>query len=356
MDGSLGHHVRTGSVRYSLVIPIFNEEDTLPTLIERLTALIDSLDAPAEVVFVNDGSRDDSYDLMVRANRADPRIKLINLSRNFGHQIAITAGMDFARGDAVIVMDADLQDPPEVVPDLIARWKEGYDVVYAVRGERQGETRFKRLTAHWFYRVIQLLSSVHIPSDAGDFRLVDRRALDVLGTMRERDRFVRGMFSWMGLKQIGVPYVRHSRDAGKSKYPIGRMLSLAVSGIVGFSDAPLRLAIWLGALISFGAMAYGVYIFALSIGGAQLVPGWTSTIVFLSLLGGVNLIMTGITGIYVGRIHEEVKNRPLYVVDDIQGISDTASPRGAHIARRASMEAAVEPAADRASEEGADAR
>lgn len=324
MDGTIGQ--AAGNCRYSIVVPIFNEEEMLPALIERLAGLMDTLDGPAEAVLVNDGSRDRSHDLMETAHRRDPRFKVVGLSRNFGHQVAITAGMDFARGDAVIVIDADLQDPPEVIPELIARWKAGYDVVYAVRTARKGESVFKRATARLFYRVINSLSSVPMPLDVGDFRLVDRRALKAFLSLRERDRFVRGLFGWVGLKQTGVPYERHAREKGETKYPLGKMIRLAITGIIGFSDAPLRLAIWSGALISVSAMLYGFYIFIIWLTGIRLVEGWASTMVILSILGGVNLMTTGVIGLYVGRIHQEVKNRPLYIVDQILGLEAAVQP------------------------------
>ena len=231
---------------YSLVIPIFNEEDTVPELVTRLTGVLERLDGDAEVILVDDGSSDASYERMQAAHDADPRFKLLRLSRNFGHQIAVTAGLDVAAGNAVIVMDADLQDPPEVALDLAARWRDGYDVVYAVREEREGDTAFKRATASGFYRLFRRMSDVDVPLDVGDFRLVDRRALDAFRSMRESNRYVRGMFSWIGFRQVGVPFRREERYAGETKYPLRKMLKFATDGIVSFSAYPLRLALKVG--------------------------------------------------------------------------------------------------------------
>jgi polyisoprenyl-phosphate glycosyltransferase len=313
--------------KYSLIVPVFNEEAVIPTLIERLTELLARLDGPSEVICVNDGSRDRSLDLLIEANRRDPRLKVVSLSRNFGHQTAITAGADLAAGDAVVIIDADLQDPPEVVLEMVERWKQGYDVVYGLRTERQGESFFKRTTARVFYRLLNGATSTPIAMDAGDFRLVDRRALDAFRGMREHSRFVRGMFSWLGLRQTGVSYVRHARAAGTTKYPLARMLRLAFDALIGFSDLPLRLSIWIGALVSLGAVLYALYAVVLWVTGYRnLVHGWTSTVVVIAFLGGVNLVMTGIVGLYVGRIHEEVKNRPLYIVESTAGFDRLPHP------------------------------
>ena len=299
---------------YSLVIPIFNEEAVLPLLLHRLDALLPRLDGPAEVIIVDDGSEDTGSIVAAARAREDSRFRYLALSRNFGHQVAITAGMDVARGEAVIVMDADLQDPPEVLLDLVAKWREGYEIVYARRLSRDGETRLKLWTAKLFYRALRMLTAVDIPENVGDFRLVDRRAVEAFRAMPERDRFVRGMFGWMGFRQTAVTFHRPSRAAGSTRYGWSKMIRLAFDGIVSFSDAPLRLALWLGTIVSVGSLAYGATIVWQSMHDAQFVAGWASTIVLLSLLSGVNLLMTGIVGLYVGRIHAEVKRRPLYVV------------------------------------------
>jgi dolichol-phosphate mannosyltransferase len=307
---------------YSIVIPVYNEEETLPTLHERLTSLLEQLDGSAEVILVDDGSRDDSFARMMEMSMCDPRFKVLQFSRNFGHQAAVTAGLDFAAGNAVIVMDADLQDPPEAVLAMAARWREGFDVVYAVRRQRAGENRFKRFTAAAFYRLLRRLTDVDIPADVGDFRLVDRKVLDAYKTMRESDRFVRGMFSWVGFKQTGVMYDRRERFAGETKYPLRKMMMFAVDGIVSFSNAPLRLALGLGfvvALVSFVGAFVAIF---LKITGAFTVPGWASITFVTSFLGGVQLIVLGVVGEYVGRTYAETKRRPLYIVNHSAGLAD----------------------------------
>jgi dolichol-phosphate mannosyltransferase len=311
---------------YSFVIPAFNEVDALPALYERLTVVLEQLDGSAEVILVDDGSKDETFARMLEMSIRDPRFKALRLSRNFGHQAAITAGLDFAVGKAVIVMDADLQDPPEVVLALAKRWREGFEVVYAVRTERRGERRFKRLSAAAFYRLLRKVAPVDIPADVGDFRLVDRKALDAYKTMRESDRYLRGMFSWVGFKQIGVPYERAERLAGETKFPLRRMMTFAIDGLVSFSIAPLRLALALGFLVSAGAFVYGFVAILLKVSGAFTVPGWTSVIFVTSLLGGVQLMVLGVVGEYVGRTYAEAKNRPLYIVSQSAGLSESAAP------------------------------
>lgn len=316
---------------YSLVIPIFNEEAVLPILLHRLDALLECLDGPAEVVIVDDGSRDAGSIVAAARAREDSRYRYLALSRNFGHQIAITAGMDVARGDAVIVMDADLQDPPEIVLDLVAKWREGYDIVYARRLTRDGESRFKRATARIFYKALRALTSVEIPENVGDFRLVDRRAVEAFRAMPERDRFVRGMFGWMGFRQTAVSFHRPSRAAGETRYGLAKMIRLGLDGIVGFSDAPLRLALWLGSIVSLASLVYGAAILLWALRDGGFVTGWASTVVLLSLLSGVNLLMTGVVGLYVGRIHAEVKHRPLYLVGRAVGFdADEAAAAEMH--------------------------
>jgi polyisoprenyl-phosphate glycosyltransferase len=327
------------AVRYSIVIPIFNEEAVLPILLRRIDALMDSLDGPVETIFVDDGSTDCSSIVLEAKARDDHRCRYIGLTRNFGHQIAITAGMDAAGGDAVIVMDGDLQDPPEVVLEMIAKWKEGYHIVYGRRLGREGEGAFKRWTADLFYRLLGRLSAIEIPSEVGDFRLVDRKALDAFRAMPEHDRFVRGMFAWLGFRAAEVAFRRPARAAGESKYPLRKMVRLAVNGVIGFSDAPLRLAIWAGMSVSGLALLYGFYVIGLSLVGSHLVTGWSSTVVIVSFLCGVNMLMTGIMGLYVGRIYAEVKGRPLYVVGRRAGFereraaAETPSEQMAAVAR-----------------------
>jgi dolichol-phosphate mannosyltransferase len=309
-------------LRYSFVIPVFNERESLPELHRRLSKVVAQLGGDAELLFVDDCSFDGSYDVLVQLQRADPRVKVIRFARNFGHQVAITAGLDFALGDAVIVMDADLQDPPEVVPDLVARWEEGYEVVYAVREAREGEPWLKRVTAAWFYRVLRRIASVEMPLDAGDFRLVDRAALDAFRSMRERNRYVRGMFSWVGYRQIGVPYHRPERFAGEPKYSFRKSLTLAADGLVSFSNAPLRLALIGGFFFSTVAFLVGIFAIVAKLAGAFVVPGWASILVAVSFIGGVQLTLLGMLGLYVGRIYEEVKSRPLYVIREAHGIDE----------------------------------
>jgi polyisoprenyl-phosphate glycosyltransferase len=326
---------------YSLVVPIYNEEVVIPILLRRLDALLDSLDAPGEAIFVDDGSSDTSAIVIEGKARADRRYRLIKLSRNFGHQVAITAGLDHAAGRAVVVMDADLQDPPEVVHAMIARWKEGYDVVCAERASRRGESSFKLMTARLFYRLIGALGEAPVPRNVGDFRLIDRKALNSFLAMPERDRFVRGMFAWIGFRHGTVSFDRPPRAAGTSKYSLRRMTALAANGLVSFSDAPLRLALWAGAAVSALALVYGLTVIGRwAFGDPSLARGWSSTIVVIAGLGGANMLITGLIGLYVGRIHAEVKRRPLYIVERAVGfeeapanvrrparISESASPR-----------------------------
>lgn len=298
----------------SIVIPVYNEEESLPALAERLSAVFGGAALDYELVLVNDGSRDRSWSIMCALRERDPRITLVDLARNFGHQVAITAGMDCARGSAVAVMDADLQDPPEVVLAMLARIREGYDVAYGQRTVRQGETVFKRASAALFYRMLQRLTSVDIPLDTGDFRVLSRRAVEVLGAMREKHRFVRGMVAWLGFRQIAVPYDRAARHAGVTKYPLRKMLRFALDATISFSLVPLRLATWTGFLTALGCLGYAGYaVWAKLVGGVEL-PGWASLMVAVLFLGAVQLVCLGIIGEYLGRIYEEVKGRPLYVI------------------------------------------
>ena len=292
--------------------------------------------------------RDDTSAIVIEAKaRADTRYRLIKLSRNFGHQIAITSGLDHASGRAVIVMDADLQDPPEVVLEMIAKWKEGYDIVSAERVSRQGESRFKRATADLFYRLMGRLGDAPMARNAGDFRLVDRKALDCFLAMPERDRFVRGMFAWIGFRQGIVTFDRPPRAAGSSKYSLGKMVALAASGLVSFSDAPLRLALWAGGAVSALAFVYGLSVIGRwALSDPSLERGWSSTIVVIAALGGANMLMTGVVGLYVGRIYAEAKRRPLYIVERATGFDDASAP--ARQPARANESASPRPARARA--------
>ena len=316
---------------YSLVVPIFNEEAVLPVLLRRLDNLLPRLDGPAEVIFVDDGSIDASPIVLEARARADARFRFLRLSRNFGQQVAMTCGVARARGQAVVIMDADLQDPPEIMLDMIAKWREGFEIVYAQRLSREGESKFKLFTANLFYRVMSKLSEVDLPENVGDFRLVDRKAIDSFLAMPERDRFVRGMFSWIGYRQAVVQFHRPARAAGETKYSFAKMLRLAASGLVSFSDAPLRAALWIGVAMCAVAAAYALIVVAMWLAGAHLPRGWSSIIVVTTFLGGANMLMTGVLGVYIGRIHTEVKRRPLYFVDRAIGFE---APAVAEPARR----------------------
>lgn len=300
----------------SIILPVFNEEQILPALYTRVSGVMQTLGETYEILFVNDGSRDDSLALLKSFSAADPALRIVSLSRNFGHQIAITCGLDHASGEAVVIMDADLQDPPEVIPQLIAKWREGYDVVYAVRENRRGEGLFKRGTAACFYRALRFLSHVDIPLDTGDFRLLSRRAVNALHSVRERSRFVRGLVSWIGYRQTGVTFARDERQAGETKYPFRKMLRFAVDGITTFSFAPLQAATYLGFMTAGSSFLYILYAVLLRLFTERAVPGWTSLMVAVLFVGGVQLIALGIIGEYLGRVYDEVKQRPLYLVDE----------------------------------------
>jgi len=306
----------------SVVVPIFNEEETLEALYRRLHQVLDAGAEAYEVIFVNDGSRDGSEDLLREFHRRTPAFKTINFSRNFGHQVAVTCGLDHAAGDAIIVMDGDLQDPPEVLPALIERWREGYEVVYAVRQGRK-ENVFKRAAYKAFYWILHRVSYLDIPLDSGDFSLVDRRVVEVLRAMPERNRFVRGLRTWAGFRQIGYEYAREARYAGESKYSLGKLLKLAFDGLVSYSYVPLRLVSNVGLLVSGSALAYMGYLLLARLFGDVPIQGWTSTVVIELFLGGVQLLSLGVIGEYVGRIFEEVKQRPHYIVRDRVGFAQS---------------------------------
>jgi dolichol-phosphate mannosyltransferase len=303
----------------SVVVPIFNEQQTLDRLVERLTSTLDGAGETFEVVFVNDGSHDRSAELLRSHHARDPRLKCITLSRNFGHQVAVTCGLDHAAGDAVIVMDGDLQDPPEVLPGLISRWREGFDVVYAVRRRRK-ESWAKVLAYKAFYWILRRVSYLDIPLDSGDFSLMDRRVVDLMATMPERNRFVRGLRTWVGLRQTGFEYERDARFAGESKYSFTKLLRLAFDGLVSYSFAPLRMVSNLGMLVSLSALAYMLYLMIARLFGDTTIQGWTSTVVIVLFLGGIQLLSLGIIGEYIGRIFDEVKQRPQYVVSESLGV------------------------------------
>jgi dolichol-phosphate mannosyltransferase len=306
----------------SVVIPCYNEEEVIHETIKRLKAFCAKLNGlDVELIFVDDGSRDRTRTLLKDYAQRDPRIKVIGFARNFGHQIAVTAGIDAAAGDAVVLIDADLQDPPEVVHEMIVKWREGYDVVYGTRTERAGESRFKLATARGFYRLLNKLSNVPIPLDTGDFRLMSRSVVDTLRAMPERDRFVRGMVSWVGFKQTALPYKRAIRFAGESKYPLRKMLRFATDGILSFSTKPLQMSVGLGmlsAMLAMGGIGYALW---LRLFTNMWVEGWTALMIAVLFMGGVQLISVGILGEYIGRIYNEVKQRPLYVVQEYTGFA-----------------------------------
>jgi glycosyltransferase involved in cell wall biosynthesis len=310
---------------YSFVIPLFNEEEALPELHRRLVGAADRLDGPVEFILVDDGSTDRTAEIAAGLRADDDRVKLVGLSRNFGHQLAISAGLDFASGDAVVIMDGDLQDPPELVPELAERWRAGNDVVYAVRSARPGETRFKRGTASLFYRLMGKLTSIEIPLDAGDFRLVDSRVAQIVANMREPDRYLRGMFAWVGFRQTAVPYERPARAAGEGKYTLGRMLRFAVDGLLSFSTAPLRITLASGFAIAGLAFLAGITAVVLKLAGAFETPGWASLVVVLTFFSGIQLIVLGTIGLYVGRIYLQGKSRPLYLVSGTAGFERPAA-------------------------------
>lgn len=307
--------------RFSVVAPVFNEEALVEEFYRRVRAVMEGLGESWELVLVNDGSRDRSPELMDQLHAQDPEhVVILHFARNFGHQLSITAGADHARGDAVVVIDSDLQDPPEVIPDLIAKWREGYEVVYGVRAEREGETWFKLFTANLFYRLIQALTDVVIPMEAGDFRLLDRKVVDVMREMREGHRFVRAMVSWVGFRQIGVPYRRLARKAGETKYPFRKMFRLALDAVTGFSFIPLKLALWTGAFAAGAGLLLALALLVLRLGGTLPLAGQGLTASLILFIGGVQLFIMGILGEYIGRIYDEVRRRPLYIIREIKRV------------------------------------
>jgi glycosyltransferase involved in cell wall biosynthesis len=304
----------------SVIIPCYNEEEVIAETMKRMKAFCEELqDLDIEMIFVDDGSRDRTRELLKAYSAEDPRIKLIAFARNFGHQIAVTAGIDAANGDAVVLIDADLQDPPEVVHKMIAKWREGYDVVYGTRTEREGESAFKLRTARSFYRLLNRLSDVPIPLDTGDFRLMSRNVVATLRAMPERDRFVRGMVSWVGFRQTALPYRRARRFAGVSKYPLSKMLRFATDGILSFSTKPLQMSVAMGMACASFALLGILYALFLRLFTSIWVEGWTALMIAVLFIGGVQLICVGILGEYVGRIYNEIKQRPLYVVQEYLG-------------------------------------
>ena len=302
--------------KYSIIAPIYNEADNIPILYKRIQEVMDQTRETWELIMVDDGSQDGSTDLIRDLSMNDSRIRPVIFARNFGHQIAVTAGLDYSRGDAVVVIDADLQDPPEVILDMIQQWQDGYEVVYAIRSEREGETWFKEFTASIFYRLIYRITDVDIPLDTGDFRLLDRKVVSVMGQMRERHRFLRGMSVWVGFKQTGVTYKRAARLAGETKYPFRKMLKFATDAITSFSYFPLQMAMYLG-FISAGISILAIpVVVIMRASGSQAFFGQASTLISVLFLGGVQLVSLGILGEYIGRLYDEAKGRPLYIVSE----------------------------------------
>ena len=308
----------------SVVVPVYNEAEVLPEFHQRLGQELDRLNLHAEIIYINDGSRDPSLDLLRQIRSGDRRVAILNLSRNFGKEVAVTAGLDHVRGDAAIVIDADLQDPPELISSLIAKWHEGFDVVYATRRERRGETWAKRATASLFYRVMHGIGDVSIPEDTGDFRLLNRRCLEALASCRERRRFMKGLFAWVGFNQTAITYDRPPRHAGRTKWNYWRLWNFAIEGITSFTIAPLKAATYCGLVAAMGTFIYGTFIVVRTLILGRVVPGYASLMTVLLFSTGVQLIAMGVIGEYVGRIFVEVKGRPLYLLDAYIPARDTA--------------------------------
>ncbi len=314
------------TIRYSIIVPCYNEEASLPELYRRLKEVMEQTNELWELVLINDGSHDRTPQMMAELHASDDRVNYIDFARNFGHQIAVTAGLDYAQGEAIVMIDADLQDPPELILEMIEQWKAGYKVVYAVRSKRKGESWFKLFTAKLFYRIIYRITDVDIPMDTGDFRLMDRKVVSALKQMKERHRFIRGMTSWVGFKQTGVEYVRQERYAGETKYPLRRMLKFAGDAITGFSYFPLQLATFLGFIVAALSGLGMVGVIVARLFGNQAFFGQATTLVMVLFLGGVQLLSLGVIGEYLGRIYDEVKGRPMYVVNEAVGFKPKDNP------------------------------
>ncbi|NLI57293.1 MAG: glycosyltransferase family 2 protein [Clostridium sp.] len=307
----------------SVVVPLYNEEEVILETYKRLKKVLDSTNESYEIIFVNDGSRDKTEEMAHEICNNDPKIKLINFARNFGHQIAITAGMDFSEGQAIVVIDADLQDPPELIPKMLEKWKEGYDVVYGKRLAREGETFFKKFTAKVFYRFLRKMTDIEIPVDTGDFRLIDRKVADALKLVNEHNRYIRGIISWLGFKQIGVEFNRDKRFAGETKYPLKKMLKFAFDAITSFSYKPLKLASYTGFLLSFFSFIYLLVVLYTKLFSTVFVPPvWSSALAVNLFFNGITLMILGIIGEYIGRIYDEAKGRPLYIIKETKNFSE----------------------------------
>jgi glycosyltransferase involved in cell wall biosynthesis len=301
----------------SVIVPAYNEEESVIEFQKRLSAVFEKLAYELEVIYVNDGSQDRTFDTLYDMHSRDWRIKIIDLSRNFGKEIAMTAGLDLAKGDAVIIIDVDLQDPPELIPELLKEWRSGYDVVYAKRTQREGETVLKKTSAHVFYRIIQKVSRVRIPEDTGDFRLLSKRAVESLRLLREQHRFMKGLFAWIGYPQIAVPYQRQPRHAGNTKWNYWKLWNFALDGITSFTNVPLKISTYIGVLTALVGFCYSIFIVTKAIFWGDPVRGFPSIIMIVTLLGGVQLIFLGIIGEYLGRMFDETKRRPLYLIKNI---------------------------------------
>ncbi len=311
----------------SVIVPMYNEEEVIPETYRRLTKVMDDINESYEIIFINDGSRDNTKAMLSELCKTDKRVKMIDFARNFGHQIAITAGMDYAAGDCMVIIDGDLQDPPELIPDMIEIWRSGFDVVYGKRKSRQGETFFKKFTAKIFYRLLGKLTDVDIPVDTGDFRLIDRKVCEALKQLPERSRYVRGLMSWVGFKQTAIEFERSERFAGETKYPLKKMLKLAMDGIMSFSYKPLRIASYLGTFLSLASFLYLIFVLLQKLifpESAQ--SGWASIIAVSLFFNGIILLMLGIIGEYIGRIYDEAKGRPLYIISELKNMEDRKGP------------------------------
>lgn len=316
------------TILVSVVVPVYNEEQVVMETYKRLKNVMDLLKETYEIIFVNDGSKDKTVFIINEICKKDTNIKLIDFSRNFGHQVAITAGMDYSEGKAVVVIDADLQDPPEVIPKMLEKWREGYDVVYGKRLERKGDTFFKKITAKMFYRFLKKMTDVDIPVDTGDFRLIDRKVCDALGSVNEKNRYIRGIISWLGFKQTGVEFNRDKRFAGKTKYPLKKMIKFAFDAVTSFSYKPLRMASYAGLLLSFFSFIYLIIVLYQGLFTDKTVQGWASTLAVSLFFNGIILVILGIIGEYIGRIYDEAKGRPLYVIQQTRNITEKSKEKG----------------------------
>lgn len=312
----------------SIVVPVYNEEEVIRETYKRLKITMENINEEYEIIFVNDGSKDKTREIIMGICEVDKTIKFVDFSRNFGHQTAITAGMDFSCGQAVVVIDADLQDPPEIIAEMMKKWREGYDVVFGQRVKREGETFFKKVTSKLFYRLLNRLTEVNIPVDTGDFRLIDRKVCNALKQVKEKNRYIRGIISWLGFKSAPVEFVREKRFAGTTKYPLKKMIKFASDAIMSFSYKPLKLASYFGVVVSFISFLYLIVMVVLKLSGSNFTPGWTSLIAISLFFNGIILIILGIIGEYIGRIYDEAKGRPLYIVSEIVNFDSRTDPRG----------------------------